>query len=262
MIFRVIISFIIAALLAPASSLQHQSSFKPAFKLKDVNEFGCCGIDLELSLLTEAIGKEPEARAHIIGYSGLGDPPGKLLRYLRYIEANLPNLISDKSHAISVINGGQRNRFTIEMWIVPKGASVPTPSGSASETNSDARSAYKFDEAEASIMEYNKKSYLAFGLACTLSYPEWEEFFRTLRDKPTLRGLIMIYVGHDDGVQYGSRIEKYLRAELKKVGAREEKELTMVNGGKREWSQIEIWLVPKGKPDPQPTPRTKNVRAR
>jgi hypothetical protein len=262
MIIYLLITFLIAAPLPVNFTSPQQSSFKPAYKLKDVTEFGCCGIDLELYTLIEALRKEPEARAHLIGYSGPDDPPGKLLRHLHYMEINFPDFMADKSHPISVINGGQRDKFTIEMWIVPDGASVPAPSGLAFDMNSDARLPVKFDEAEAFVMEYKEESYLAFGLACSLTNPDWPEFFRRLRDKPNLRGHIIIYVGHDHSVRSARRIERFLRAHLTKYFAKEGKALTMVYGGKREWSQLEIWLVPAGAPAPPPTPRSKSSRAR
>lgn len=232
MVFKTIISCLLAVLLAPICFSRQQSPPKPAYRLKDVTEFGCCGIDLELSIFIEALRKEPEAGAHIIGYSGPGDPPGKLLRYLRYIEINLPDFIGDNSHSVSVANGGQRDKFTIEMWIVPEGASLPAPDGLPSQSNSDSTSAYVFDEAGVLIMEYNKESYLSFGLACTLSFPDWGEFFRTLRNKPELRGHIIIYVGHDDSVRYASKIRRLLRADLREYYAKEVEKLTVVYGGK------------------------------
>ncbi len=245
MVSKLITGCLLAVLLAPICFSRQQTSIKPAYKLKDITDFGCCGVDLELTILIEALRKEPEAGAHIIGYIGPGDPPGKLLRYLRYIELNLPDFIGDSSHSVSVANGGQREKFTIEMWIVPEGASLPASHGKPSQSNSDSPSAYVFDEAGVLIMDYNKESYLSFGLACTLSYPDWGEFFRILRDKPELRGHIVIYVGHDDSVRYANKIQRFLRANLREHYAKEVKNLTMAYGGKREWSQIEIWLVPR-----------------
>lgn len=257
MIYKVIISLLLAALLAPGSFSQQQDPIKPAYKLKDVIEFGCCGIDLELDIFIEAIRKEPGGRAHIIGYSGPGDPPGKLLRHLAYMKANLSDLMGDDSQPVSVMNGGYRDKFTIEMWIVPEGASVPAPTDSTIGMNSEADLAYKFDEAQALMMEYGKESYLSFGLACTLSYPEWRVFFGILRDNAGLRGHIIIYVGENDRARHAKRIERFLRNDLKEFDARRVNDLTMTYGGKREWAQIEIWLVPEGKPDPTPTPQAK-----
>jgi hypothetical protein len=253
MVSKTIISFVLAVLLTHVCFSQQQSLLKPAYKLKDVTEFGCCGIDLELSILIEALRNEPEARAHIIGYSGPGDPPGKLLRHLRYMEICLRDSIGNNTHPVSVINGGQRDEFIIEMWIVPKDAAVPIPESLSFQGSPDTSLSYLFDEAEASVMEYDKKSYLSFGLACTLSFPDWGEFFHILRDKPELRGHIITYVGREDRTQYANRIQRFLRAYLKQYYGKQVKELTMVYGGKREWSEIEIWLVPRGNPDPNPT---------
>jgi hypothetical protein len=178
------------------------------------------------------------------------------------MQNNLPDFMGDYSHPVSVENGGHRDKFTIEMWIVPKGASLPIPRRSTGQPDPAAPLPYMFDEAEASIMDYKNKSSLQFGLACTLSFPDWAEFHRVVRDKPEQRGHIIIYVGYDDPVGQAHRIERFLRAFLKKYYGKGFKELTMAYGGKREWSQIEIWLVPKEHSDPVPTPGTRRARAR
>jgi hypothetical protein len=217
-------------------------------------------MDLYLDEYAQAILNEAASHARIIAYTGRTDWLGKTPRYVRYIKGHLSDSLEKHSRPVTIINGGYRDNLSIELWIVPDGVSAPTPSESTFEIRPKEQGPYKFDETEALIMEYNKKSYLSFGLLCTLPYPEWGQFFRVLRDEPNLRGHIITYVGHKDSPHYAKRIEKFLRDDLGKDYPNEVKQLTMAYGGKREWSRIEIWIALKGEPNPKPTPRERRAR--
>jgi len=261
MVFRIPLAYIFATLSLLSPIQQQQQRVSDAARL--FNEFGdtnCELIDLYLSEYARAIQKEPASHAHIIAYAGRNDLPGKILRYVSYIKGYLSDLLEKHSRSVTVITGGYRDSLSIALWIVPSGVAAPSPTESTSGIKPDEQVAYKFDETEASIMKYEGKSYLTFGSLCILPYPEWGEFFRILRDDPNLKGHIIIYVGHNDSIQYANRVRRFLIADLTKDYSKEIKQLTTSYGGKREWPQIEIWLVPKGNPNPKPTPGARGAK--
>ena len=224
------------------------------------SDSSCEMIDLYLDSYLEAVLEEPSTEAHIITYGGRFDSPGKLLRYVRHIKGYLADSLEKDYRHVSVIDGGQRDKLSIELWIVCKGGSPPIPTDFTHEIERPNGVPYRFDESSVSILKYERKFYLQYGLLCTLPDPEWDGFFRILRDEPILRGHIIIYVGHNDKPGYASMIEQYLRAALAEDHAQEVEQLTMAVGGEREWSQIEIWLVPRDGPNPKATPRPKSAR--
>ena len=262
MVFRFPLAYIFAAvsLLSPFQQQQQVVSDR-AWLFNKLGDTNCEMIDLYLNEYAQGIRKQPESHAPIIAYIGRNDWLGKIPRYVSYIKSYLSDLVEKDSRSVTVVNGGYRDNLSIELWIVPNRVSAPSPTESTPEVKPNEQVPYKFDETEAVIMEYNKKSYLSFGLLCTLPYPEWGEFFRILGNDQNLKGHIIIYVGQNETRQYANRIRRFLITDLIKDYSEEVKQLTTSYGGKREWSQIEIWLVPKDKPNPKPTPRSRNAKA-
>jgi hypothetical protein len=253
MTIKTFASALIGVLLVSNSFSRHRGEAIAPRLLTNVTEFGCCGLDLELNLLADALRREPEALAHIIGYSAPVDPPGKLLRYLQYIESNLRHTLGNDSQAVSVVNGGLRDAFALELWIVPKGANPPAPSPSITTRMFDYHSGpVLFDESDAIIMDGgDDPPYLAFDLHCGLGDPLWGEFFRILEHDPDIKGHVTIYVGRNGRSKNAKRIKTFLRSYLKEHFSRQAEQITMKYGGTREkdggtqeWSEIEIWLEP------------------
>lgn len=216
--------------------------------------------DLYLSEYAEALRNEPDSRAHMICYGGPTDPPGKIQRNMRYIQGYLSDLLEKKPRPVTVIDGGYRNEFAIELWIVPEGRTAPVPTGSISRTT-QGQIPFMYDQAPAHMMEYNDKPYLSFGDLCTLTYPVWGDLFNILQKNSGMRAHITIYVSEDDTPRYANKLARFLRADLKENYPEEVEGITMTFGGKREWSQIEIWVVPKEKANSGSVPGAKRLRA-
>lgn len=254
MILKTLLAYSLACIFLISTCAQQ---YKPEIDVPrlfyEVSDTTCEMIDLHLDEYAQAVRQESATQAHIIAYGGRTDSPGKILRYVNYVKTHLTDSLGNDFRSVSVINGGYRDHLSIELWILPAGFSGPTPTDSAREVTRQDDVPYKFDETEASIMEYNEESYLSFGLLCTLPYPEWGEFFRLLRDEPNLRGHIIIYVGHSESPQHAEKIERFLRDDLTKDHPTQVEALTMVYGGKREWSQIEIWVLSKEGRNPKPS---------
>jgi hypothetical protein len=258
MILRTISGILLIAILVPDAPCQQRPFFKPAYKLKDIDAFGCCGLDLEISLLAEGLRREPGGRAHIIGYSGPTDPSGKVSRYLAYLAINFSDYVASDPSIISVVDGGYRDVFTIELWIVPRFATVPEPAPSVFRPVIDYRFPVLFDKHGVDDMGGTRRQPgdLTFASACTLSFPQWPEYFRILRDQPWLQNHMIIYIGDRDRNSYAKTIRKFVLAELKNLFPEDEITIDFVYGGRREYAQVELWLMPKGGPAPKASPKT------
>jgi hypothetical protein len=221
---------------------------------KTITAVGCCELDLELTILAEALAKEPDSQPFFVGYGGQGDSPGKVLRYLEYIKRELPSALNKNSYPITIINGGYREEFSIEIWIAPKGTSSSTLIGS--EWSADYFTPFKFDELSVTIIDWpDNTSRLSFGELCTLSYPNWAEVFDMLRNNSGSRVHIIVYAGIKEKSRRATRLIRFLRAELNEYYPQESKRVTIEYGGKskEDWSEIDIWYVPDGGMSPKPT---------
>jgi hypothetical protein len=75
----------------------------------------------------EELAKEPTAKAYIIAYGGRKDKPGKALRYALRAKNYLVESRGVHPAQIVAIDGGRREDFVVELWIVPNGAKPPEP---------------------------------------------------------------------------------------------------------------------------------------
>lgn len=79
----------------------------------------------------EKLLKEPSAKAYIIAYGGREDGPGKAQRYAMRAENYLVEARGVEPARIVAINGGRREEFIVELWLVPGGARPPQPEPTA-----------------------------------------------------------------------------------------------------------------------------------
>lgn len=71
--------------------------------------------------------KEPDAKAYIIAYGGRGDTPGKAQRYALRAKNYLVEARGIDPARIVSIDGGRREEFIVELWLVPGGVRPPQP---------------------------------------------------------------------------------------------------------------------------------------
>ena len=70
---------------------------------------------------------EPESKAYIIAYAGREDPPGKAKRYALRARNWLVQWRGLEEKRIVAIDGGRREEFTVDLWIVPTQSRPPAP---------------------------------------------------------------------------------------------------------------------------------------
>jgi hypothetical protein len=71
---------------------------------------------------------EPDSKAYIIAYAGREDHPGKSRRYALRAKNYLVEWRGIAPERIIPIDGGRREEFIVELWLVPNTAPPPKPS--------------------------------------------------------------------------------------------------------------------------------------
>lgn len=71
--------------------------------------------------------EEPNSKLFIVAYGGREDAPGKAQRYALRAKNYLSKTRGVDPKRIEAVDGGRREDFVVEVWLVPEGASFPKP---------------------------------------------------------------------------------------------------------------------------------------
>ena len=78
--------------------------------------------------LVPALSADPQSKAYIIAYGGRKTEPGKARRYAVRAKNYLVNYRGIDPQRVVPVDGGRREDFIVEVWLVPKDAKPPEPS--------------------------------------------------------------------------------------------------------------------------------------
>ena len=118
-------------------------------RARKIDEYGRLFTDDESARLDTfylALHNQPDLKGYIVGYN---DPPGLRGQFLRRIYGDWRYLTKYRGldpNRIIVLNGGYREKFTIELWVVPPEATPPKPAPTLPQWSGSPSGAYKFDE--------------------------------------------------------------------------------------------------------------------
>jgi hypothetical protein len=208
----------------------------------------------------------PAAKGFIVVYRSRRDVPGISYRYAHRIQNYLVMARGIEKARVIAIDGGEADCLRQEFWIVPPGTTL-TPRSDAYQRNfTDTDSVQKFDE-------------LTWGgddLAPGVWSEELEVYATALRAQPGARAYVIAYGGYyvqrgsyeENGKQRRySQIDRDPPGTVRKVLKQAQRLLVreyhfspsmirLTNGGYRKWGGIELWIVPRGKHAPIPTPNS------
>src|SRR5687768_17336534 len=85
-----------------------------------------------LDAFAEALRNQSQLRGYLIGYNQTNVAPGVFLRRLYGDQRYLVEMRGLDSNQVVVIEGGYRETFTIELWLVPNDSTPPTPTPTSS----------------------------------------------------------------------------------------------------------------------------------
>jgi hypothetical protein len=119
---------------ACAQSAQAVSIIAPIKKVaivaREFDECNNCTFDdqkARLDNLAVELQNDPTTRAYIIAYGGRMSPVGQVERLMTRAREYLIMQRGIDASRLSVINGGFRENDSVELWIVPSGATAPQP---------------------------------------------------------------------------------------------------------------------------------------
>jgi hypothetical protein len=238
------VTHITLAVLMLGSVLAQSVNIASAQKL---NEFSDTSADNEmayLDLLAAALGKAPNARGHIIGYTEQRVPPGSYLRRIFGYRDYLVNMRGIDSARIEVIAGGNGDKISTELWLVLDGASVPGP---------------------VTELKVAPKSPLLFDVAYPDCPPEMTTHLYALEDSikfyaealgrnPQTQGWVIVYPGQRSRSSKAARIVREARNRLKDYDVSTDRIVTRTRKQRRKCIEVELWIVPSGTVPPMATP--------
>ena len=125
-----------------AQSAQAVSIIAPMKKVvivaREFDECNNCTFDdqkARLDNLAVELQNDPTTRAYIIAYGGRMSPVGQVDKLMTRAREYMVNQRGISASRLSIVNGGYREEDTVELWVVPSGASAPqaTPTVQAGE---------------------------------------------------------------------------------------------------------------------------------
>lgn len=190
------------------------------------------------------IKKEPGSKIYIVGYNGDDDPPGKAHRYVHRAGNYLVEIHGIEPNRIALAEGGRREDFIVELWVVPPGASMPSLSPTIPEAD---------DNGDNLLYDEYSLGYDSFG-----KYEDANArlggFAAALKSEPESWGCIIVYAQSGDdrmGIEWDSsgtvkKIAQGQKNYLIKHHGFKPKMLTSVNGGYSEVRTVALWIMRPG----------------
>jgi hypothetical protein len=204
------------------------------------DEFGDMKADDELARLDNfalALSKDTNLQGYIVGYSEQGLLPGDFLRRIYGFLDYLVNRRGIDPALLKVIEGGNREKFSTELWLMPKSATPPQP---ISKMEVKPTLPLKFDEE-------------MFGIGCEPEFTVYlyeindslKFFARALRENPQSRGLIIIYPNRRERLSKAANIARHTKSLLiRNYNIEANRLVTKVGKRRRACAKSELWIVP------------------
>ncbi len=233
------------------SCFAQTSSTENAIADRKFDEYGDLPTDDEsahLDSFAVTIYKNPNLRGYIIGYAEPRMERGYYLRRIFGVGNYLVETRGLGANRLVVIDGGYKEKFTTELWLIPDGVVAPTPSPTMARPQVNSSAAYKFDD-ECLECEPAVNLYL-YGLGDGIKF-----YAEALRGSPDSKGLIIVRPGTHIGKRRAlneAREGEKLLAKNYGIGANR----IIIRMGMRRDDKIavvEMWIVPRGAKPPKAT---------
>lgn len=233
-----------------------QTNTPAARKVDEFGDIQYSDLIARLDAFAIQLQNDPTARGFIIAYRSHRDLPGLSSRLA---ERTLPYLIYSRgidAKRITAVDGGAASCLVQEIWIVPPGT-VP-------KIRDDAYQQY-FTDTEA-VRKFDEYYYSPFKIAIEGEGGEGDSlgaFAAALRPEPRAQAYVIVYpqyyINSDRHVEIDSQtrarnIMGAMRRELVNKHKIAASRVTVINGGYRRATQIELWIVPRGEHAPIATP--------
>jgi hypothetical protein len=209
----IIFTVVAICLLSLSAFGQTEKAKNEAIKIDEVGEGIGCDWNTRLARLRDEGVFNSEASIGLLIYEGVTDKPQIYLQQLKSINKEIDFVGIDRAK-IKIIDGGFRETYTVEFWIVPEGAENPKPTIYAEK-----------------VSEFGADLY------------EVKELLQSLRDKMGENPLLKAFI-----VNYGTKKQRVLRMKNMKKAVNflslDESRIQIVDGGTSKILKTEFWIVP------------------
>lgn len=208
-----------------------QSENKEAFKIDEFGTLTECDLENRLERSFREFYSASNSKIQVIFYQSFNDSKREHLRKLRFVKRGIAFLREVfnpqiSSESVEIVEAGYKKDFSVQLWIIPKGAEPPK-------------------------LDLSVTLFDSFGL---VSEKVWKSKFDKLQEEILSNPDKQVYL-----VTYGSKkeIDKSARHYLDylvKVRILDLRKYTVVYGGFSKKQKTEIWIVPPGVEAPAPNP--------
>jgi hypothetical protein len=225
-----------------------------------LDEYGDLPTDDEaarLDLFADKLFKQRRLSGRIIAYCESQMERGLYLRRIHGIAKYLTYARGIEANRVAVIDGGYREQFVTELWLIPEGSNPPVPVPKSPQPSVSISSAYKFDE-ECLDCATAVDLYL-YGLDEGLQF-----YAEALRRYPAARGLLIVRPDHDVSIRRAlNEAHKAKGLLIKNYGIDADRVIVRSARSRKDGTAVvEMWVVPSGATFPTTTSNKRLQRTR
>jgi hypothetical protein len=210
-----------------------------------------------LDLFGDKLFNQPRLKGQIIAYSDPGIERGGYLRRIYGIGKYLTYARGIDADQLAVVDGGYREKLSIELWLIPEGANPPIPDSKLAPPSLSITAAYKFDEecldcAPAVGLDL-------YGLDEGLKF-----YAEVLQRSPGARGVFVVRPDQDFKIRPALREALKARGLLiKRYGIKAQRVIVKSANSRNDGTAVvEMWSVPPGAQLPVTTSNKRLERTR
>ena len=261
LVFSICSLLLLGGALAPSHAQDSESQQPRKVDTYDDKIGGSEAEQWRLEDFREVLLKEPNSQAYVIAYNGREDNPGKARRYSLRAKNYLVEARGIIPQRIVTIEGGRREEFAVELWIVPKGSEPPQLTSTITEQS---------DLSDNLLYDSYSPGYDNFG-----KYEDAEArldgFAIVLKKEPAAWGCIISYAQNGDdrmGMEWdlpgtAQKMSQGVKNYLVKKHRFAPSRVTVVDGGYSEGRSVELWIMrPRARFDQGPFVYSHKLRAR
>ena len=248
--------YMLVLLIALTQATYAQESQPVPKKVYEYGDINCEDFSARLDGFAIEVQNDVTSKVYIIIY------PGRKLQSRNFSHFTDTKNYLAHSRGISrerivILRGDEREELKVELWLVPEGATSPKPEPQPKLEEENLNTPIKFDE------DYPEYPFELYGDCCvshcTLRQISFKRFAEALTQKPGATGYFIIYKGEDASLKTTRRIMRQVRQRMIRKYHFSEKRIKVVYGGRRDYREMEIWIVPKGAAFPKPTPKGRKL---
>lgn len=233
----------------PAQEMANEIYVSPsgAQKFDEFGVIGGCDSSARLDNFAVLLQSDPTIRGNIIVYGPQGAGSGTAAQILDSVKGYLVTSRAIDHDRILTINGGRlaRGQVRVELWVLAAGVSAPEPTP-ASEA------ATNFAGKLGQYQTYDELVLLAEGGTGGISFGNvtLATFADTLRQQPASRAYIVAYADRNAALGAAARVARREAARILRHYGLEANRVSVINGGRRATTRIELWILPADAPPP------------